>query len=237
MDDPELVHGGGTLELGGALAGGAFAQPTIVRAPADLPVMQHETFGPLLYLVPIDSIEGFLQLGKKKKIGVVRTMPNTPAVVLEGVTALSAGKHVSKSEMQVAHRIFEAIGKTVDVAEVHMDAVTGLSGSGPAYIFTIIEALSDAGVKVGLSRDVADALALQTVVGSARLAQETGKHPGELKNMVTSPGGTTIYGIHALEEGGLRGILIDAVEKATRRSRELGQQAADAENKNGKKSR
>lgn len=187
--------------------------------------------------VPIDSIEGFLQLGKKKKIGVVRTMPNTPAVVLEGVTALSAGKHVSRSEMQVAHRIFEAIGKTVDVAEIHMDAVTGLSGSGPAYIFTIIEALSDAGVKVGLSRDVADALALQTVVGSARLAQETGKHPGELKNMVTSPGGTTIYGVHALEEGGLRGILIDAVEKATRRSRELGQQAADAENKNGKKSR
>jgi pyrroline-5-carboxylate reductase len=184
--------------------------------------------------VPIESIEGFLQLAKKKKIGVVRTMPNTPAVVLEGVTALSAGKHVTKSEMQVAHRIFEAIGKTVDVAEMHMDAVTGLSGSGPAYIFTIIEALSDAGVKVGLSRDVADVLALQTVVGSARLAQETGKHPGELKNMVTSPGGTTIYGVHALEEGGIRGILIDAVEKATRRSRELGQAA---ETKNGKKSR
>lgn len=184
--------------------------------------------------VPIDSIEGFLQLGKKKKIGVVRTMPNTPAVVQEGATALSAGKHVSKSEMQVAHRIFEAIGKTVDVAEAHLDAVTGLSGSGPAYMFTIIEALSDAGVKVGLTREVADILALQTMVGSARLAQETGKHPGELKAMVTSPGGTTIYGVHALEEGGIRSILMNAVEQATKRSQELGQ---TAENKNDKKTK
>ncbi len=184
--------------------------------------------------VPIDSIEGFLQLGKKKKIGVVRTMPNTPAVVQEGVTALAAGKHVRKSEVQVAHRIFEAVGKTVDVAENHLDAVTGLSGSGPAYIFTIIEALSDAGVKVGLTREVSDILALQTMVGSARLAQETGKHPGELKSMVTSPGGTTIYGVHALEEGGIRSILMNAVEQATQRSRELGQ---TAENKNSKKTK
>jgi len=175
--------------------------------------------------VTIDTIEGFLQIGKKKKISVVRTMPNTPAVVQAGVTALAAGRHVTKSDLQVAHRIFEAIGKTVDVAEHHLDAVTGLSGSGPAYIFTIIEALSDAGVKVGLTREVADVLSIQTVLGSARLALESGLHPGELKNMVTSPGGTTIYGIHALEAGGIRAALIAAVEQATLRSRELGQKA------------
>ncbi len=182
--------------------------------------------------VAISSIENFFQLGKKKKIKVIRTMPNTPAVVQEGVTALSAGKHVKKSEMQVAHRIFEAIGKTVDVDETHLNAVTGLSGSGPAYIFTIIEALSDAGVKVGLSREVSDVLALQTVVGSARMVQETGMHPGELKSMVTSPGGTTIYGVHALEKGGIRSILMNAVEQATQRSQELGQ---TAENNDAKK--
>ncbi len=184
--------------------------------------------------VAIETIESFLQGKKKKKIAVVRTMPNTPAVVQEGATALSAGKHVSKSDMEVAHGIFKAIGKTVDVVETHLDAVTGLSGSGPAYIFTIIEALSDAGVKVGLPRDVSDILALQTMVGSARLAQETGKHPGELKAMVTSPGGTTIYGVHALEEGGIRSILMNAVEQATKRSRELGQ-ASDKKDQKKKK--
>jgi len=175
--------------------------------------------------VTLDTIEGFLQIGQKKKISVIRTMPNTPAVVQEGVTALAPGRHVTRSDLQVAHRIFEAIGKTVDVAEMHLDAVTGLSGSGPAYIYTIIEALSDAGVKAGLSRDVADILSIQTVLGSAKMAQVTGLHPGELKNMVTSPGGTTIYGLHALEAGGLRSALIEAVEQATRRSRELGQKA------------
>ncbi|MFQ5482486.1 MAG: pyrroline-5-carboxylate reductase [Nitrospinaceae bacterium] len=172
--------------------------------------------------VAIETIETYLQLGQRHTIGVIRTMPNTPAVVQEGVTALAAGKHVTKADLQVAHRIFEAIGRTVDVAEQHMDAVTGLSGSGPAYIFIIIEALSDAGVKVGLARDVSNVLAIQTVLGSAKLALESGKHPGELKNMVTSPGGTTIYGVHALEAGGIRPAIIKAVEEATHRSQELG---------------
>ena len=123
----------------------------------------------------------------------------------------------------MAHRIFEAVGKTVDVSEAALDAVTGLSGSGPAYIFMVIEALSDAGVKMGLSRDVSNILTLQTVLGSAKLAMESGKHPGELKDQVTSPGGTTISGLHTLEEGGLRTTLMNAVEAATKRSQWLGQ--------------
>ncbi len=171
---------------------------------------------------PISIIDGALQGNKKKKLSVVRTMPNTPALVQEGVTAIASGEHVTKADVKIAHRIFEAVGRTVDVEEDHLDAVTGLSGSGPAYIFMLIEALSDAGVKVGLSREVANTLTIQTVLGSAKLAQESEKHPGELKDMVASPGGTTIAGLRALEEGGLRTTLMNAVEEATLRSRELG---------------
>jgi pyrroline-5-carboxylate reductase len=172
--------------------------------------------------VPIATILAVLKAGQHRKYNVVRTMPNTPALVQEGVTAIAAGKEVSKVDIQIAHRLFEAVGKTVDVDEVLLDAVTGLSGSGPAYIFMIIEALSDAGVKMGLSRDVANILTIQTVLGSAKLAWESHKHPGELKDMVTSPGGTTISGLHTLEAGGLRTTLMDAVEAATKRSIELG---------------
>ena len=184
--------------------------------------------------VPIKTIAEGLSPDGKKKLGVVRTMPNTPALVLEGVTALAASHRVSAADLKVAHRIFEAVGKTVDVSETHLDAVTGLSGSGPAYIFMIIEALSDAGVKMGLSRDVANILTLQTVLGSAKLALESGKHPGELKDMVTSPGGTTISGLHTLEEGGLRTTLMNAVEAATKRSQVLGQ---NSENNHSPKKR
>ena len=173
--------------------------------------------------IPIETIAKQLSPNGNKKLGVVRTMPNTPALVHEGVTALAVNNNVSASDLKVAHRIFEAVGKTVDVSESHLDAVTGLSGSGPAYIFMIIEALSDAGVKVGLSRDVANTLTLQTVLGSAKLALESGKHPGELKDQVTSPGGTTISGLHTLEKGGLRTTLMNAVEEATKRSQVLGQ--------------
>ncbi|MBC8286321.1 MAG: pyrroline-5-carboxylate reductase [Nitrospinae bacterium] len=172
--------------------------------------------------VPISIMDGVLRGDSKKKFSVVRTMPNTPALVQEGVTAIASGKHVSKTDVKIAHRIFEAVGRTVDVEEGHLDAVTGLSGSGPAYIFMLIEALSDAGVKMGLSREVANILTIQTVLGSAKLARESGKHPGELKDMVTSPAGTTIAGLHALEEGGLRTTMMNAVEDATLRSRELG---------------
>ena len=173
--------------------------------------------------VPIFIIDSVLRGESKKKFSVVRTMPNTPSLVQEGVTAISSGKYVSKADLKITHEIFEAVGLTVDVEEKQLDAVTGLSGSGPAYIFMLIESLSDAGVKMGLSREVANTLTIQTVLGSAKLARESGKHPGELKDMVTSPAGTTITGLHALEEGGLRTTIMNAVEDATLRSRDLGE--------------
>ncbi len=154
---------------------------------------------------------------------VVRTMPNTPALVGAAATAISAGKTATDEDMTLAKFIFDAVGITVVLDESQLDAVTGLSGSGPAYIFLILEALADAGVKVGLSRRNAQRLAAQTVMGSAKLLLETDEHPGKLKDMVTSPGGTAIAGLHTLEQGGLRTTLINAVETATKRSRELGQ--------------
>jgi pyrroline-5-carboxylate reductase len=157
-----------------------------------------------------------------RPVRVVRVMPNMSALVLEGVSALARGGHATPQDLETTRGLFEAVGKVVVVDESLMDAVTGLSGSGPAYVFLIIEALADAGVKVGLPRDVALALAAQTVRGSARLVLETGKHPGELKDMVASPGGTTIAGLHALEQGAVRAALINAVEAAVRRSQELG---------------
>ena len=157
-----------------------------------------------------------------RPVRVVRVMPNTPALVLEGASALCAGAHATADDLALARTIFEAVGRAVVLDETAMDAVTGLSGSGPAYIFVVIEALADAGVRVGLSRDVAQLLAAQTVLGSARMVLETGKHPAVLKDMVASPGGTTIAGLHALEAGALRATLLDAVEAAAERSRELG---------------
>ncbi len=157
-----------------------------------------------------------------RPVRVVRVMPNTPALVLEGASALCAGAHATADDLALARAIFEAVGRAVVLDETAMDAVTGLSGSGPAYIFVVIEALADAGVRVGLSRDVAQLLAAQTVLGSARMVLETGKHPAVLKDMVASPGGTTIAGLHALEAGALRAALLDAVEAAAERSRELG---------------
>jgi pyrroline-5-carboxylate reductase len=157
-----------------------------------------------------------------RPVRIIRVMPNTPALVLEGVSALARGTHATQQDLETTRRLFDAVGKVVIVDEPLMDAVTGLSGSGPAFVFLMIEALSDAGVKMGLSRDVATALAAQTVRGAARMVLETGKHPGELKDMVTSPGGTTIAGLHALEQGAVRAALINAVEAATRRSQELG---------------
>lgn len=154
---------------------------------------------------------------------VVRVMPNVAALVDAAVTAIAVGEHASERDLELAAALFNAVGRTVTVEEEQMDAVTGLSGSGPAYIFLIIDSLADAGVKVGLSRDKASVLAAQTVLGAAKLLLETGEHPGKLKDMVTSPGGTAIAGIHTLEQGGLRTTLINAVEAATNRSRELGE--------------
>jgi pyrroline-5-carboxylate reductase len=151
-------------------------------------------------------------------------MPNTPALVGAGATAISGGEHATEEDVKTATAIFQAVGNCSVVDENLLDAVTGLSGSGPAYIFLIIEALCDAGVKVGLPRYTALKLASQTVFGSAKLLMETGAHPGTLKDQVTSPGGTAIAGLHTLEAGGLRTTLMDAVEAATRRARELGAQ-------------
>jgi len=153
---------------------------------------------------------------------LIRSMPNTPALVLEGATAIARGRDLVPGDLETAQEIFAAVGQVVVLDEEHMDAVTGLSGSGPAYIALVVEALADGGVKVGLDRKTAMTLAIQTVLGSARLLLETGTHPGQLKDMVCSPGGTSIAGVHTLESGGLRRALIDAVERATLRSRELG---------------
>lgn len=157
---------------------------------------------------------------------VIRVMPNTPAIVQQGASALSPGKGVTREELDKVKQIFDAVGSSVILDESLLDAVTGLSGSGPAYVFTFIEALVDAGLKVGLSKQVAETLALQTVLGSVTLALESRMHPAELRAMVTSPGGTTIAGLHELEKAGFRGIVMNAVETATRRSRELGQAIA-----------
>lgn len=168
--------------------------------------------------VDISRMESKLPEG----IRVIRSMPNVASLVAEGATAIAAGSLAQEDDLVLARRIFESVGMVVVVEEGLMDAVTGLSGSGPAYIFLVVEALSDAGVKMGLSRWDALALAAQTVLGAAKLIIETGEHPGRLKDMVCSPGGTAIAAVHTLEQGGLRTTLIDAVETATRRSAELG---------------
>lgn len=170
--------------------------------------------------VPVAAIERKLGAGAR----IVRAMPNTPALVGAGACAVAAGEHATEEDLKVASAIFDAVGISTVVEEALLDAVTGLSGSGPAYIFLVIEALSDAGVKVGLPRHTALKLAAQTVLGSAQLLIETHAHPGHLKDQVTSPGGTAIAGLHTLEAGGLRTTLINAVEAATRRARELGEQ-------------
>jgi pyrroline-5-carboxylate reductase len=168
--------------------------------------------------VPIKAIEEVT--GAEARI--VRVMPNTPALIGQGAAAFSPGKKATRQDVEDARMILEAVGVAVELPEKHLDAVTGLSGSGPAYVFMVIEALADGGVKMGLPRAVAMQLATQTVLGAAKLVLETKKHPGELKDQVASPGGTTIAGISALERAGLRAAFIEAVEAATKRSIELG---------------
>lgn len=169
--------------------------------------------------VPLAAIESSLN----KDLRLVRVMPNIAAFVKESATAIAAGKNASQDDIDLAKAIFDSVGNSVFIEEnILMDAITGLSGSGPAYIFLIVDALADAGVKMGLSRDDALFLSSQTVLGAAKLLLDTKEHPGQLKDRVTSPGGTAIAGIHTLEKGGLRTTLINAVEAATTRSRELG---------------
>lgn len=154
-------------------------------------------------------------------IPVIRAMPNTPSMLGAGIAALCRGKFVSEAQMEMAARMFEAVGRTVIVDEKHMDAVTGLSASGPAFIYIILESLAEAGVKVGLPRDIATLLAAQTTFGAAKMVLETGYHPALLKDAVTTPAGCTIDGILELEEGGLRVTLIKAVMRAAQRAKEL----------------
>lgn len=177
---------------------------------------------------PLVSIVAGLTTGRLEELfggprPIVRTMPNIPAMVACAATAICGGTHAEESHFEAAETIFGAVGECVRVNEKQMDAVTGLSGSGPAYIYMVIEALTDGGVKMGLPRDVAIRLATQTVLGSARLVQETNLHPAILRDQVTTPGGTTIAAIHDLEEHGLRPMLISAVVTATQRSRELNE--------------
>jgi pyrroline-5-carboxylate reductase len=170
--------------------------------------------------VSIDSISERLDI---HGCGIVRVMPNTPCLVGASASAYAGGPGATDDDLRLVDRLFNAVGRAFAVPENLLDAVTGLSGSGPAFVFVIIEALSDGGVRMGLPRDLATQLAAQTVLGSAKLLLETGLHTGTLKDMVASPAGTTIAGLHALERAGLRAALMDAVEAATRRSAELGQ--------------
>ncbi|HUM06481.1 MAG TPA: pyrroline-5-carboxylate reductase [Terriglobales bacterium] len=167
--------------------------------------------------VPTEMIER----GLEKEVPVIRAMPNTPCVLGAGMTGICRGRFAQKHHLDVAARFFQAVGRTVVVDEKHMDAVTGLSASGPAYIYIILESLAEAGVKVGLPRDVATLLATQTTLGAARVVLETGDHPALLKDAVTTPAGCTIDGIMELEEGKLRVTLIKAVVKAVQRAKEL----------------
>ena len=163
----------------------------------------------------------FIESHLPQGVRVLRVMPNTPALVGEGAAAVAKGSFAKKSDVKLAHIIFNAVGISVEVEEELIDAVTGLSGSGPAYCFLIIEALIDAGVKMGLPRDLAAKLAMQTMLGAARLCLSSDKSPAELREMVTSPGGTTVAGLKVLEEGKIRATIIAAVEAATIRSKEL----------------
>jgi pyrroline-5-carboxylate reductase len=172
--------------------------------------------------VPLSRIEANLMQGAR----VVRVMPNIPCVVGAGASGYAGGTRATAKDLETVGLILNSFGIGLPVEEKYLDAVTGLSGSGPAYVFLFIESLADGGVQVGLSRDVALKLALQTVYGSARLALESAKHLAELKDEVTSPGGTTIAGLYALEQKGFRGAVMDAIVNATRRSRELGKGSA-----------
>ena len=169
--------------------------------------------------VPLAKLEAGLGAGAR----LIRVMPNTPALVGASATGFALGKSALLEDGELAQKLFSAVGLAFQVKEALLDAVTGLSGSGPAYAYLFIEGLSDGGVAAGLPRDIATRLAAQTVLGSAKMVLETGLHPGVLKDMVTSPGGTTIEGLHELEKGKVRGALISAVRAAADKSKKLGQ--------------
>ena len=169
--------------------------------------------------IPIRFIESRLQTG----VRIIRVMPNTPCLIGVSATAFALGKCATDADGKLVYNLFNAVGKVFKLDEKYLDAVTGLSGSGPAYVYMFIEALSDGGVKMGLPRDVATILAAQTVMGAAKMVLDTGQHPAQLKDAVTSSGGTTVEGISKLEDGGFRSTVINAVEAATLKSKKLGE--------------
>jgi pyrroline-5-carboxylate reductase len=169
--------------------------------------------------VTLARLESALPAGAR----VIRVMPNTPALVGASATAFALGKNATAEDGALAHKLFSSVGLALQLKEPLLDAVTGLSGSGPAYACLMVEALSDGGVAAGLPRDVSTRLAAQTLYGTAKMILETGQHPGALKDMVTSPGGTTIEGLHELEKGRVRGAIVSAVRAASEKSRKLGQ--------------
>jgi pyrroline-5-carboxylate reductase len=190
--------------------------PDVVRAIA--PAL---TPGKLLISFAASVKTSAIEAAAGLDIPTLRAMPNTPAKLGAGITAIARGRFATDAQLALGERIFATVGRTVVVDEKHMDAVTGLSGSGPAFLYIIIEALAEAGVNVGLPRDIATLLAAQTTYGAARMVLETGSHPALLKDEVTTPAGCTVDGILELEEGGLRVTLIKAVKRATQRAREL----------------
>ncbi|UCG12962.1 MAG: pyrroline-5-carboxylate reductase [Deltaproteobacteria bacterium] len=177
---------------------------------------------PLLISIAAGVPLAIIERGIGEPVPVVRVMPNTPALVLAGVSAIAGGTHANEDHLAIVRLLFEAVGQVVEVNEANMDAVTGLSGSGPAYVLLFIEALMDAGVLTGLSRQVARELAVHTTLGAAKLLAEGDAHPAALKDQITSPGGTTIHGLAVLERAGMRGMVMEAVAAATQRSMELG---------------
>ncbi|MEM6500329.1 MAG: pyrroline-5-carboxylate reductase [Cyanobacteria bacterium P01_C01_bin.89] len=179
---------------------------------------------PLVLSILAGTSLGTLSAGLGEQVPIVRAMPNTPATVGAGITAIARGDQVSDGQFSTARAIFAAVGSVVEVPETLMDAVTGVSGSGPAYVALMVEALADGGVSAGLPRSIASELALQTVLGAAQLMSETDLHPAILKDRVSSPGGTTIAGVAALEKNGFRSAVIQAVQAASQRSQALGKQ-------------
>jgi pyrroline-5-carboxylate reductase len=183
-------------------------RPLVVSIAAGFPLSRlHEALGPTTRLV--------------------RVMPNTPCLVGESASAFSPGPHAGAADVALVQELLDTVGRAFRLPESLLDAVTGLSGSGPAFVYVVIEALSDGGVRAGLPRDVATVLAAQTVLGAAKLVLQTGQHPAALKDMVASPGGTTIAGLHEIERGAVRAAFMNAVEAASKRASELGQKKAD----------
>jgi pyrroline-5-carboxylate reductase len=213
-DNPSLASRAPTL----ILAVKPQSVPEVLREMADQITPSHLLIS-IAAGVPLSYIQSYLTHPVRK----IRVMPNTPALILQGAAALAPSSEATVDDLATARAIFDSVGKTVVVEEKLMDAVTGLSGSGPAYVFAFIEGLISGGVKEGLSRDVAFALAVQTVLGSAAMISSTAEHPAVLRDKVSSPGGTTMAGLYALEQGSFRASLMSAVSAATRRSRELGQ--------------